>query len=379
MDLKLLHASASRIALLKSVAPTGSRKFLEEGSDGSLPLLPDDMVVDDSFNRLKFANDLADVSSEHTMLMKRLLDDPDVSFVRDVALNYSDDKLEELLAQDTTAKPASLTSPRLPAPPSSPLRADVVAKFQKALFNAEPTAFVQRMLQNGELGTAQTAPKLVAKQTSQRSANTSGLSRTSDVHSGMARVFQNRPNFRLRDHRISALISDSEAFSDIPDKQQPVVANGLKDIALAQSLTSGPKALPALFNSKLSAFRISQFLEDQFVENFGPTVGGVDTAKKIYSHSLQVAARNDHALTSILQTVRGTGLAAVDGPESPQARLEALRVATKEKPEQINLERLFGSIDYCECSDCCSVTSPAAYLVELLQFLRNNNLSPESP
>jgi hypothetical protein len=380
MDPKLFHASASRIALLKSVAPTGTEKILDQLSDGSLPPLTDDVVVADSFSRLKFANDLADVSSEHTILMRRLLDDQKVSSLRDVALNYSDDKLEELLAPDTTAKPAGLTSARLSSRSlSSPRRTDVVAKFQKVLFNAEPTAFVQRMLQNGELGTAHTAPETVVKQALQRSANTPAPSRTSDVHSGMARVLQNRPDFRLREHGISALISDPGAFSGILDKQQPAVANGLKEIALAQSLTSDPKALPTLFNSKLSAFRISQLPEDQFVENFGPAVGGADAAKEIHSHSLQVAARNDHALTSILQTVRGTGLAAIDGPESPQARLEALQVAAGEKPEQINLERLFGSLDYCECSDCTSVTSPAAYLVELLQFLRNNNLSPESP
>jgi len=33
------------------------------------------------------------------------------------------------------------------------------------------------------------------------------------------------------------------------------------------------------------------------------------------------------------------------------------------------LENLFGSLDYCECEHCKSVLSPAAYLVDLLQFL----------
>jgi hypothetical protein len=35
-----------------------------------------------------------------------------------------------------------------------------------------------------------------------------------------------------------------------------------------------------------------------------------------------------------------------------------------------SLQALFGSLDYCECSDCRSVYSPGAYLVDLLQFLK---------
>ena len=35
-----------------------------------------------------------------------------------------------------------------------------------------------------------------------------------------------------------------------------------------------------------------------------------------------------------------------------------------------DLQALFGSLDYCECSDCRSVLSPAAYFVDLLQFLK---------
>ena len=33
------------------------------------------------------------------------------------------------------------------------------------------------------------------------------------------------------------------------------------------------------------------------------------------------------------------------------------------------MEQLFGSLDFCECQHCRSVLSPAAYLVDLLQFL----------
>lgn len=43
---------------------------------------------------------------------------------------------------------------------------------------------------------------------------------------------------------------------------------------------------------------------------------------------------------------------------------------------QVDLQKLFGTLDYCECSDCNAVTSPAAYFVDLMEFLRHGNLRP---
>ncbi|MBD2026807.1 neuraminidase-like domain-containing protein [Leptolyngbya sp. FACHB-711] len=60
-----------------------------------------------------------------------------------------------------------------------------------------------------------------------------------------------------------------------------------------------------------------------------------------------------------VQTISGT----------PQQRVEAqdkLKGALKDYP---TLESLFGSMDFCECEHCRSVLSPAAYLVDLLQFI----------
>jgi hypothetical protein len=41
-----------------------------------------------------------------------------------------------------------------------------------------------------------------------------------------------------------------------------------------------------------------------------------------------------------------------------------------------NWETLFGSLSYCDCSPCHSIYSPAAYFVDLLQFLKHPNSDP---
>jgi hypothetical protein len=97
------------------------------------------------------------------------------------------------------------------------------------------------------------------------------------------------------------------------------------------------------------------------------------------------------ALTTALQTVRGTGIRAIDGGTTREERIQAAKQLVVAAPNTttttsvtlsqrsvINLEQLFGSMDYCDCNDCNSVTSPANYLVELLQYLRNNNLGGDN-
>jgi hypothetical protein len=74
------------------------------------------------------------------------------------------------------------------------------------------------------------------------------------------------------------------------------------------------------------------------------------------------------------ESVKGTGLAIIDGNTTREERLALAQKAADDANVPVNLESLFGSIDYCECEDCLSIYSPAAYFVELLQYLRNNNL-----
>jgi hypothetical protein len=94
---------------------------------------------------------------------------------------------------------------------------------------------------------------------------------------------------------------------------------------------------------------------------------------------MSVRARNDQVLVRLLQTVRGTGIAAIDGNHSLESRKELENKTLNTKllnpgpiilPHKgptpattttvIDLESMIGSLDYCACSDCNSITSPAA-------------------
>ena len=124
-----------------------------------------------------------------------------------------------------------------------------------------------------------------------------------------------------------------------------------------------------------SAFRVAEMPESTFLNAHGKTLGE-DTARQVYTNAINTHIRNEHALITMREAARGTGLAIIDGKQTLKERVAGLQAVADQKAVQLNLEALFGSLDHCECDDCLSVYSPAAYFVEILQYLRNNNLEP---
>lgn len=119
-----------------------------------------------------------------------------------------------------------------------------------------------------------------------------------------------------------------------------------------------------------------------------------ETAGQIHDNAVHSRIQSDHALTTMLQTVRGTDIAALDRASTLNDRKETLKAhlsqalagsSQKERdpPKKlhpvVDLEAMFGSLDYCECSHCNSINSPAAYFVELLQFYATTTSTGTSP
>lgn len=96
-------------------------------------------------------------------------------------------------------------------------------------------------------------------------------------------------------------------------------------------------------------------------------------ATAIYSHATETY--KSRTIISY-EAIQGTGLAAIEGSISTRERLEMVK-QTGETLADFGLDRLFGDMDRDACDDCNSFTSPAAYLVEVLQFLRSNALDPK--
>lgn len=304
-----------------------------------------------SLQKIMLANVLADWSDDNLPLTTALTEHPDVNNLRDVALNFNVAKLAEVV--DPQAVPEAI-----PGTDENEKKQNFAVTLQHKLFVMEPTAVLQRMVQDAEVPIADTT-----------------------VRTGVASFLANQPDFNIRTTSVYTALKNPEAFKDIAEDQRPKIVEELKTLQRVQAVSPIPEAIPVLMQAKLtSAFQIAEMPESTFLNTYSKTLGE-ETARQVYTNSINNRIRTEQALITMREAVRGTGLAIIDGQQSPETRIKTLQavVDRQEEPVPLNLEELFGSMDFCECEECASVYSPVAYFVELLQFLRNNNLDPDNP
>jgi hypothetical protein len=147
----------------------------------------------------------------------------------------------------------------------------------------------------------------------------------------------------------------------------PAVVTQVKRLQRVYQLTPDDQTMAALLQHNLdSAYAITRYDSAGFQRAFKDVLGEDQAAstyaraRHIYSAVLNVAigylgarqAPNLGGTSSILSSFPSA-------PSSPAYPVIAYPT----------LESLFGSLDYCTCDDCRSILSPAAYLVDLLQYL----------
>lgn len=107
-----------------------------------------------------------------------------------------------------------------------------------------------------------------------------------------------------------------------------------------------------------SAFKITDVSENVFVNQFAQLLDEAQ-AKEIYANAEQLTATATHLFTTIHQVMNDVTPAAMEDSQ-------AAEILRKEFP---NWTTLFGRLDLCDCAHCRSVYSPAAYFVDLIQYL----------
>ena len=306
-------------------------------------------LSDAALEKVTFARSLADWSGDNVTVVKTLAATPGITGLRDIALNYSVDKLASLV--NPSDLPAST-----PGSSAEEKTRNYAVDLRRKLFTAEPTAVLQRMVQDVEVPIADT-----------------------NLRSGVANFLANQPEFNIRTTSVYHAFKNPDAFKGIADAQRSGIVDQLKILQRVQAISPVPEAVPVLMNANLtSAFKVAQMPESTFLNAYGPALGE-NTALDVYTNAINAHVRNEQALMTMRETVRGPGMAIMGGTEPMEAHLFKLQAVLDKLGAPLNLETLFGNIDYCECEDCLSVYSPAAYFVDILQYLRNNDLDPKNP
>jgi hypothetical protein len=169
--------------------------------------------------------------------------------------------------------------------------------------------------------------------------------------------------FEIGLHPVAQFVARHQLDTD------PQVVHEIARVQRVYQITPDDTALNALLHSGVdSAYAVSAYERDEFVRAFGDSVGGADTAAAVHAKAQQVYAAVLNVALSFLaaRTSPGVGVhspaSIVDPAPSPPANAsDVLAYAT--------LESLFGDMDYCDCEQCRTILSPAAYLVDLLLFL----------
>ena len=145
------------------------------------------------------------------------------------------------------------------------------------------------------------------------------------------------------------------------------VITQVKRLQRVYQLTPDDTSLAVLLSHNLdSAFAVTRYDAAGFARAFAAKLGGADTAAAIHARARQIFAATLGVAVGYLGGRVAPGLGGqvpVQYGYPPPAAPSYPVVAAP------TLEDLFGSLDYCDCSDCGSILSPAAYLVDLLNYI----------
>ncbi len=171
--------------------------------------------------------------------------------------------------------------------------------------------------------------------------------------------------FKLGQMPVDKFIKDNPSvLNGIEESQKNTAQEALKALQRVYQITPGNDAMKILLSEGLfSAQDVLAYPLDVFLERYGSLLN-LDQATLIYRKCEQVSNVTTSIFTLTKELDNAAPIFAMSA--TSEVRKDAKTKLINEFP---NMAGLFGSLDFCECEHCRSVLSPAAYLVDLLQFL----------
>ncbi len=172
------------------------------------------------------------------------------------------------------------------------------------------------------------------------------------------------PEVELHKISVTQFVNKNKAILKASKKENDVFVNDLMKVQRVFKIAPQYKTTQVLLDNKIhSSAAIYQMGEDNFTA-LVTSKAGVEKADAIQmfrkaesTHALSIAIAGDfHSMTT------GGALNALPSLDMQLAQTSLL----KELP---NLQTLFGSADMCDCQQCRSVYSAAAYMVDVLEYL----------
>jgi len=189
----------------------------------------------------------------------------------------------------------------------------------------------------------------------------------------LERFFENNREFQINGARLTTYLAerkDAESGVDPLDRivgndtgRKQQIQNRITGLQRLHRLAPRYEQMRALLQDGLdSAHIITRMGPTVFQAKYAEALGGRAEAVRVFERAEQVAA-------TALTLIADYGL--------PQSKVSLHMLPDKFVSEDASipdLRALFGPLDLCDCPDCRSVYSPAAYLVDILHFLEGRQL-----
>jgi len=181
----------------------------------------------------------------------------------------------------------------------------------------------------------------------------------------IARFLLEAPGFDLERSNVHAYIAAHSAPDGIDGARFEDDVKRLQRVFKLAPATDRFEAMQVLLEAGLdSAQRINRMTETTFLSEYSEALGGAERARLIRRRAGRIAAESQSLLAEYGATYNSVSLAVTSDTAAEISRIPELRA-------------LFGSLSFCECEHCRSVYSPAAYLVDLLEFLDSVVMTPD--
>ncbi len=189
-----------------------------------------------------------------------------------------------------------------------------------------------------------------------------------DDDPGLKTFFAKAPEFRFEEQRVADYLAthEEEVFADLADEERQTLRRSLTSVQRLFQVTPKATHIRALREARIdSAYSIVAMPRKSFLATHADRLGGEETAAQIYRNAERIAALTQQVFVSTYQARHDVLPFVMGGGASNwKAALDS-----KIEAGSPTLAQLFGSLDLCACEHCQSLYGPAAYYVELLQFL----------
>ncbi|TCM99047.1 virulence plasmid A protein [Paenibacillus sp. BK033] len=197
----------------------------------------------------------------------------------------------------------------------------------------------------------------------------------SDTHPSVAQFYANNPKFDVTSFQFADAAS-VEALNGTGE-QHAEALHLLGGYQRLLRLTDNPQAAGVLLAGSdnghpplHSAIQIAAVNPEHFVSSYGPLLGddGEAQATVIHEKARHIQAQLMHEWASVSQ---------LSAPYTRNFAANSISGAIVQHYEELpDYQKIFGTLNYCECDECKSIFGPAAYLVDLMRIVNQNITVP---